>query len=149
MAYDTPVPGYDTSTVNNMRLWSARASRDFNLKHFNEGNYVKAVEEKNESENISKVLYPDDSHAARAGAAAAAAIFLRVGVAPRHAASLSGYHRNLDRLPERWPFNSTTRIRAWRFLSSCGTWSTSISSTGIGHGGSPQGVLVHQPHADA
>jgi starch phosphorylase len=61
MAFDTPVPGYDTATVNNMRLWSARASRDFNLKHFNEGNYFKAVEEKNQSENLSKVLYPDDS----------------------------------------------------------------------------------------
>jgi glycogen phosphorylase len=61
MAYDTPVPGYDTTTVNNMRLWSAKASRDFNLKYFNEGNYIKAVEEKNESENLSKVLYPDDT----------------------------------------------------------------------------------------
>jgi starch phosphorylase len=61
MAFDTPVPGYDTSTVNNMRLWSAKASRDFNLKYFNEGNYIKAVAEKNESENLSKVLYPDDT----------------------------------------------------------------------------------------
>ena len=61
MAFDTPVPGYGTNTVNNMRLWSAKASRDFNLKYFNEGNYIKAVEEKNESENLSKVLYPDDS----------------------------------------------------------------------------------------
>ncbi|MFA5073994.1 MAG: glycogen/starch/alpha-glucan phosphorylase [Nitrospirota bacterium] len=61
MAYDTPVPGYNTNTVNNMRLWTAKASRDFNLKYFNEGNYIKAVEDKNESENLSKVLYPDDT----------------------------------------------------------------------------------------
>ncbi len=61
MAYDTPVPGYDTSTVNNMRLWAAKATRDFNLTYFNEGNYIKAVEDKNESENLSKVLYPDDT----------------------------------------------------------------------------------------
>jgi starch phosphorylase len=61
MAFDTPVPGYDTSTVNNMRLWSAKASKDFSLKHFNEGDYFTAVQEKNESENISKVLYPDDT----------------------------------------------------------------------------------------
>jgi starch phosphorylase len=61
MAYDTPVPGYDTTTVNNMRLWAAKASRDFNLKYFNEGNYIRAVQEKNESENLSKVLYPDDT----------------------------------------------------------------------------------------
>ena len=63
MAFDTPVPGYGTDTVNNMRLWSAKASRDFNLKCFNEGNYLKAVKDKNDSENLSKVLYPDDSTA--------------------------------------------------------------------------------------
>lgn len=61
MAYDTPIPGYNTETVNNMRLWSAKATRDFNLKYFNEGDYIKAVEEKNGSENLSKVLYPDDT----------------------------------------------------------------------------------------
>jgi glycogen phosphorylase len=63
MAYDTPVPGFGTRTVNNMRLWAAKASRDFDLKYFNEGNYIKAVENKNASENLSKVLYPDDSTA--------------------------------------------------------------------------------------
>ncbi len=63
MAYDNPIPGYATSTVNNLRLWSARATRDFDLRYFNEGNYIKAVEKKNESETISKVLYPDDSTA--------------------------------------------------------------------------------------
>ncbi|MDZ4202442.1 MAG: glycogen/starch/alpha-glucan phosphorylase [Gallionella sp.] len=61
MAYDTPIPGYGTATVNNMRLWAAKASRDFDLGYFNEGNYIKAVEDKNESENLSKVLYPDDT----------------------------------------------------------------------------------------
>jgi starch phosphorylase len=61
MAIDTPVPGYASGTVNNMRLWSAKASHDFNLTYFNEGNYFRAVAEKNESENLSKVLYPDDT----------------------------------------------------------------------------------------
>ena len=61
MAYDTPIPGYGGESVNNMRLWSAKASRDFDLKYFNEGNYIKAVEDKNQSENLSKVLYPDDT----------------------------------------------------------------------------------------
>ena len=60
MAFDTPVPGYGSDTVNNMRLWSAKASQDFDLTYFNDGNYVKAVEDKNESENLSKVLYPND-----------------------------------------------------------------------------------------
>ncbi len=61
MAYDTPIPGFQTSTVNNMRLWSAKSSRDFDLKYFNEGNYIKALEAETQSENISKVLYPDDT----------------------------------------------------------------------------------------
>ncbi|MBI5435554.1 MAG: glycogen/starch/alpha-glucan phosphorylase [Nitrosomonadales bacterium] len=61
MAYDSPIPGYATNTVNNMRLWSAKATRDFELRYFNEGNYIKAVEAKNESENLSKVLYPNDT----------------------------------------------------------------------------------------
>ena len=61
MAYDYPIPGYATDTVNNMRLWAAKATRDFDLGYFNEGNYIRAVEDKNESENLSKVLYPDDT----------------------------------------------------------------------------------------
>ncbi len=61
MAYDVPVPGYGTDTVNNLRLWSAKAAREFDLRHFNDGNYEKAVEERNSTENISKVLYPNDS----------------------------------------------------------------------------------------
>ena len=61
MAYDYPIPGFDTGTVNNMRLWSAKATRDFDLNYFNEGNYIRAVEDKNDSENLSKVLYPNDT----------------------------------------------------------------------------------------
>lgn len=60
LAYDYPVPGYGNNTVNTMRLWSAKASRDFDLTFFNEGNYVGAVESKMKTENISKVLYPAD-----------------------------------------------------------------------------------------
>ncbi|MDP1596816.1 MAG: glycogen/starch/alpha-glucan phosphorylase [Methylotenera sp.] len=60
-AYDVPVPGYGTDTVNNLRLWSAKAAREFDLRHFNDGNYEKAVQERNDTENISKVLYPNDT----------------------------------------------------------------------------------------
>jgi starch phosphorylase len=63
MAYDTPVPGYGGRTVNNMRLWAAKSSRDFELRYFNQGNYIQAVADKSESETLSKVLYPDDSTA--------------------------------------------------------------------------------------
>ncbi len=59
--YDTPVPGYRNETVNTLRLWSARATEEFDLRRFNEGDYLRAVEEKAESENITKVLYPNDN----------------------------------------------------------------------------------------
>ena len=61
MAYDYPIPGFDNGTANNMRLWAAKASRDFDLTYFNKGDYIRAVEDKNESENLSKVLYPNDT----------------------------------------------------------------------------------------
>ena len=56
------VPGYGTETVNIIRLWRARASRrSFHLARFGAGQYAEAVEDVVRSENISKVLYPDDS----------------------------------------------------------------------------------------
>jgi len=61
VAYDVPVPGYRTNTVNNLRLWQAKATSEFDFQMFNSGNYIEAVESKNESENISKVLYPNDT----------------------------------------------------------------------------------------
>jgi starch phosphorylase len=60
MPYDTPVAGYQNNTVNTLRLWRARASEEFDLDDFNAGDYENSVEEKNASENISKVLYPND-----------------------------------------------------------------------------------------
>jgi len=61
MAYDTPIPGYGTNTVNNLRLWAAKATRDFELTYFNEGDYARAVEAKNASEDVSRLLYPADT----------------------------------------------------------------------------------------
>jgi starch phosphorylase len=59
--YDTPISGYHVNNVNTLRLWAARAAEEFDFALFNEGDYVKAVEDKNASEVISKVLYPNDS----------------------------------------------------------------------------------------
>jgi glycogen phosphorylase len=59
--YDTPVPGYDTNVVNVLRLWKAEAGDEFNFDAFNAGNYDRAVADKMSSENISKVLYPNDN----------------------------------------------------------------------------------------
>ncbi|MEJ5246775.1 glycogen/starch/alpha-glucan phosphorylase [Caldilinea sp.] len=54
------VPGYGTNTVNILRLWRARAAEEFDFQMFDTGNYVQAVQQKIFSENISKVLYPND-----------------------------------------------------------------------------------------
>jgi starch phosphorylase len=61
VAWDIPIPGFKTNTVNNLRLWQATATDEFDFDYFNSGDYVKAVERKNGSENISKVLYPNDN----------------------------------------------------------------------------------------
>jgi starch phosphorylase len=61
VAWDIPIPGFRTHTVNNLRLWQATATDEFDFDYFNSGDYVKAVERKNASENISKVLYPNDN----------------------------------------------------------------------------------------
>ncbi|MEI7892033.1 MAG: glycogen/starch/alpha-glucan phosphorylase [Myxococcales bacterium] len=58
--YDTPIAGFGNETVNTLRLWEATASEDFDLDVFNDGDYEAAVADKNESEVISKVLYPND-----------------------------------------------------------------------------------------
>jgi starch phosphorylase len=59
--YDTPIPGYRTDTVNTLRLWGARALREFDLAEFNSGDYVGAIEARAQSENICRVLYPNDN----------------------------------------------------------------------------------------
>ncbi|HUL60650.1 MAG TPA: glycogen/starch/alpha-glucan phosphorylase [Anaeromyxobacteraceae bacterium] len=60
MPYDVPIAGYRNGTVNTLRLWRARASQELDLADFNAGDYLRAVEDKDLSENISKVLYPND-----------------------------------------------------------------------------------------
>ena len=59
--YNYMVPGYRNGRVNTLRLWSARATQEFDLKIFNSGDYADAVAAQTQAENISKVLYPEDS----------------------------------------------------------------------------------------
>ena len=59
--YDIPIPGYRNGTVNTLRLWSAAATAEFDLEEFNAGSYPEAVAAKNEAENITMVLYPNDA----------------------------------------------------------------------------------------
>ncbi len=58
--YDVPIIGYHVNTVNMLRLWKSQPAEGFRLDVFNQGDYVRAVEEKNWAENVSKVLYPSD-----------------------------------------------------------------------------------------
>ena len=62
--WDTPIAGFRNDTVNTLRLWQARSGNEFDLRVFNDGDYVRAVEDKNASEVISKVLYPNDHNQA-------------------------------------------------------------------------------------
>lgn len=61
MPYHYMVPGFRNGVVNTLRLWSARATQDFDLQIFNSGDYAEAVRAQTFAENISKVLYPEDS----------------------------------------------------------------------------------------
>jgi starch phosphorylase len=59
--HDLPIVGQDGRTVNTLRLFSARASDEFDIRIFNDGDYMSAVEQKMASETVSKVLYPSDA----------------------------------------------------------------------------------------
>lgn len=62
MPYDVPLCGYDSKIINKLRLWSAKSPDNFDMKAFNSGDYMRAVEEKHLAEVISNVLYPEDNH---------------------------------------------------------------------------------------
>ncbi|KNC54737.1 glycogen phosphorylase 1 [Thecamonas trahens ATCC 50062] len=61
VAYDVPIPGYGTKNCINLRLWSAKPAKEFDLQSFNQGDYLGAIEDRHKSENISQVLYPNDN----------------------------------------------------------------------------------------
>ena len=61
-AYDMPIVGYDSKLPATLRLWRARAPKQFDLSRFNQGDYEQAMAERDLAESISKVLYPEDSH---------------------------------------------------------------------------------------
>ena len=62
LAYDMHISGYNTDAVNRIRLWSAKSPMDFDMHLFNQGEYLKASENKALAESISKVLYPADNN---------------------------------------------------------------------------------------
>eukprot|EP01124_Arcella_intermedia_P031867 TRINITY_DN730_c0_g1_i1.p1 TRINITY_DN730_c0_g1~~TRINITY_DN730_c0_g1_i1.p1 ORF type:complete len:934 (-),score=219.24 TRINITY_DN730_c0_g1_i1:32-2833(-) len=61
VAYDLPIPGFDTFNTINLRLWSSQPSKEFDFELFNKGDYFAAIENKQRSETITSVLYPNDN----------------------------------------------------------------------------------------
>ena len=78
MAYDTPIPGYGNGTVNTLRLWSAKATGEFDLDDFNRGDYIAAVEEKAQTREHLARCSTRRRHGYGQGAAAEAAVLLRL-----------------------------------------------------------------------
>jgi starch phosphorylase len=60
LAYDTPIPGFNTYNTNNLRLWRSRCADQFDFTKFNEGDYQGAIAERQSAEYITSVLYPND-----------------------------------------------------------------------------------------
>ena len=61
MAYDTPIPGFNTYNTNNLRLWRSRTNNTFDFSKFNSSDYAGAIQERQDAEYITSVLYPNDS----------------------------------------------------------------------------------------
>jgi starch phosphorylase len=99
--YDSFIVGHEVNTVNTLRLWSARASRDFDLHHFNAGDYRRAVEEKVEVENLSKVLYPNDQTEKGKELRLKQQYFFVACAIADMVATFKRNHTDLRRLPER------------------------------------------------
>ncbi|RMD70045.1 MAG: glycogen/starch/alpha-glucan phosphorylase [Gammaproteobacteria bacterium] len=101
MAYDLLIPGYRNGVVNTLRLWSAKASREFDLRLFNAGQYFQALEAKVLSENLSRVLYPDDTTDAGLELRLKQEYFFVSATLQDALARFFKYHRDLGRLPEK------------------------------------------------
>jgi starch phosphorylase len=114
MAYDSIIPGYGTEATNTLRLWSAKATEEIDLSAFNQGNYFGAVESKNHSENVSRVLYPDDSTAVGPRAAPAPGVLLRLRQPAGHLRRYLRVHTASTPCPTRSASTSTTPTRCSR-----------------------------------
>jgi starch phosphorylase len=104
VAHDILVPGFNTRTVNHLRLWGARASSEFNLDYFNHGDYLRAVEDKERSETLSKVLYPNEKVYQGKELRLKQQVFLASASLQDALATFRAEESDLARLPERVVF---------------------------------------------
>jgi len=100
-AYDIPVIGYGNDNVSSIRLWSAKATTDFNLTYFNRGDYIEAVKEKSETETLSKVLYPNDTNRIGRELRLKQEYFLVSASLQDLLARFHNKHSSLDQLPDK------------------------------------------------
>ena len=151
MPYDTPILGYGINTANTLRLWKAEAPESFDFSTFNRGDYYGAVQQKIASENLSKVLYPNDEQVQGKELRLEQQYFFVACSLQRHAAYSRDPEDSARELPPTSsPCSSTTRIRRSRSRSSCGCWSTSTAlgwDRCLGHHAAD--LRLHQPHAAA
>jgi starch phosphorylase len=99
--HDLPVAGYGGRTANYLRLFSARSSDDFDIDIFTQGDYIKAVEQKIASENISKVLYPSDAVASGRELRLLQEYFLVACALRDIVRRFAARHKNFDDFPNR------------------------------------------------
>lgn len=100
MPYDLMVAGHDGKTVNVLRLWSAEC-QDFDMSAFNQGDYVRALEDRANAEAISKILYPADNHAEGKSLRLRQQYFLVSASVQDILARHMRKHNTLDNLPEK------------------------------------------------
>ena len=100
--YDTPIAGYHTYNVNTLRLWRAEAVESFNFNAFNTGDYFGSVREKMQSENISKILYPNDENIGGKELRLEQQFFF-VSASLQNLVNIHKLHKlSLDRFHEKW-----------------------------------------------
>ena len=136
---DVPVPGYGNNTVNILRLWQAHGTDLFDLEYFNSGDYIRSIDRAMYSENITRVLYPNDKVAVGQELRLRQEYFLA-------SASLQDilrrYHRTestYDALPDKVAVQINDTHPAVAVLSSCACWSTWRGWSGRRPGSSPRG----------
>jgi glycogen phosphorylase len=101
LAYDTPVAGWGGRTVNTLRLWSAQAAHVFHLDYFNQGDYMRAVEERVLAKNLSRVLYPNDMTEAGQELRLKQEYFFTSASLQDLLRRFLQHHHDLDRLPDK------------------------------------------------
>ena len=109
--YDYPIVGYDSDTVNTLRLWDAEAKNAFDLQSFNQGDYSKSIEEANLARNLTEVLYPADEFVSGKELRLKQQYFFNSATLQRVLARFAEMHDDFNRLPEKVQFqlNDTHR----------------------------------------